>query len=765
MAQSGKMLLVDVPVEIKDDASLDLAAVLESLQAISGEIVLERLLVCLLRAIIHNSGAEEAFLLLEHAGELLIQASGTGAGDAITVLHEATPPTDEQLPTAIVNHVQRTREILALGDATRDPRFATSLYIARRRPKSVLCMPVLLHDRVMGILYLENNRTTDNFSPARIKTTRILVSQAAISLENARLYAEINRESQIRQRAEQVFRTITEATASVTGKDFFRSLLRHLTSAFDVREAFIAECTDHSMRRARKIVLIKDGKFQEQQEYELVGTPCEAVLRGEVRYYPKNLTRLFPKADGRESYLGAPLFDGAGKVLGHMVITSDRPMDLDPQDRAVFEIFAARAGVELERKKTEDTLRHSEHHLRQLNEQLEDYSHNLERRVAERTREIEQRRKVAESLRGLLAVLNSNRTGEELQSFIVSQANLLFGSDTSAIFHFDAQENLFRLESVHGRSANAREGWELPHRVGEAIKSLRPAAISSQDASVVRVTDDEPEDFGNHALLAVPLIVSGETYGCLALYYGTRRTFSQEEIAMALAFGDEAALAIENDRLRNLAKQATVIEERSRLARELHDSVTQSIYSLTLLAEGWQRMALNGELADVVSPLAELGQIAQQALKEMRLLIYELRPPALEQEGLLGALHLRLAAVEKRAGVDARLIAQDVLDLPAAIEEGLYRIAQEALNNSLKHAAATSVTVRLENSEHGLAMQIADNGRGFDTWASPNSSGGIGLTSMRERVERLGGSLQICSTPGSGTTVLVRLDSLEVSNE
>jgi signal transduction histidine kinase len=228
---------------------------------------------------------------------------------------------------------------------------------------------------------------------------------------------------------------------------------------------------------------------------------------------------------------------------------------------------------------------------------------------------------------------------------------------------------------------------------------------------------------------------------------------------------DQAAQAIDNARLRQQASQLAVMEERARLARELHDSVTQSLYSLTLLAEGWQRLIRSGQADNLVETLSEMGKIAQQALKEMRLLVYELRPPMLEQEGLLGALHQRLAAVEKRAGVEARLLAKDIVDLPAPIEEGLYRIAQEALNNSLKHAAATSVTVCLGTDDQGLVLEIADDGRGFDMGAEPHHQGRIGLASMRERVERLGGSLEILSTPGKGTTVLVRLHPMEVSNE
>lgn len=220
-------------------------------------------------------------------------------------------------------------------------------------------------------------------------------------------------------------------------------------------------------------------------------------------------------------------------------------------------------------------------------------------------------------------------------------------------------------------------------------------------------------------------------------------------------------LEISNQKLAELASHAeelAKIKERNRLARELHDSVTQSLYSLTLLAAGWRRLVIKGEHISIEDSLAEIEQVAQQALKEMRLLIYELRPPELENEGLQGALHHRLSAVEKRAGVEARLVTDDVLDLRPEVEEALYAIAVEALNNALKHSAATNVMVKLRESDGFVQMEVKDNGCGFDLLQS-RASRGIGLKSMRERVENMDGRLEINSTPGEGTTIKVEVSA------
>jgi signal transduction histidine kinase len=162
-----------------------------------------------------------------------------------------------------------------------------------------------------------------------------------------------------------------------------------------------------------------------------------------------------------------------------------------------------------------------------------------------------------------------------------------------------------------------------------------------------------------------------------------------------------------------------------------------------------------GNLEQAVDHLLRLGQVTQQALKEMRLLVYELRASALEAEGLVGALQYRLDAVEKRAGIEARLEVGEMTELPALVEEGFYRIAQEALNNALKHAMATLVIVRINSTNEAAELEVIDNGGGFDP-ALASNTGGIGLASMQERAEQLHGSLTVVAKPGSGARIRVK---------
>jgi signal transduction histidine kinase len=204
------------------------------------------------------------------------------------------------------------------------------------------------------------------------------------------------------------------------------------------------------------------------------------------------------------------------------------------------------------------------------------------------------------------------------------------------------------------------------------------------------------------------------------------------------------------------AEELAVLQERNRLARELHDSVTQSLYSLTLLAEAGQRMIRAEDLQQIAGNQTRLGQIAQQALQEMRLLVYELRPLALKSEGLVGALEQRLETVERRAGIQARVLVEGEVDLAPGLEEELYGIAQEALNNALKHARASKIVLSVRMVDKSVILEVADDGQGFDL-AEVQVKGGLGLISMQERAEKIGGQLDIDSAPGEGTRVSVKV--------
>jgi PAS domain S-box-containing protein len=210
-------------------------------------------------------------------------------------------------------------------------------------------------------------------------------------------------------------------------------------------------------------------------------------------------------------------------------------------------------------------------------------------------------------------------------------------------------------------------------------------------------------------------------------------------------------------------KEKAVAAERSRLARELHDSVTQALYSVTLYAEA-TRLALSAEKQQVAAEnLRDLHNIAREAMLDMRMLIFELHPPVLKEEGLVAALQARLASVESRARLQTEIRVEGERRLPLAVEEELFRIALEALNNVIKHANAQQVSVALKFDGKGVCLEIVDDGVGFDP-DTAKESGGMGLLGIEERVQRIQGSFAIKSTPGDGTTLRVTVRDAEIGS-
>ena len=257
--------------------------------------------------------------------------------------------------------------------------------------------------------------------------------------------------------------------------------------------------------------------------------------------------------------------------------------------------------------------------------------------------------------------------------------------------------------------------------------------------------------------LAVPLKAKDVVIGVLDVQSKRLNAFDEKDMTVLQSLAHQAAIALENARLYQRAQQLAVMEERNRLARDLHDSVTQSLYGVTLFAEAAGRLLSAGNVDLATEHLQDLQKTAQDALREMRLLIFELRPPLLGENGLAMALQARLEAVEERAGLETtfRMEGQEQR-LPPEIEEGLYRVAQEALNNALKHAQAQQIQVYLCQQLTRVTLEVSDDGIGFDV-AAPPRRGGMGLRSMTERAAQLGAKLNICSQPGKGTCVSVEV--------
>lgn len=282
--------------------------------------------------------------------------------------------------------------------------------------------------------------------------------------------------------------------------------------------------------------------------------------------------------------------------------------------------------------------------------------------------------------------------------------------------------------------------------VAEGIRQLHLA-----DA---RYTPVHPflREVGWDTVVCIPLIYRGVSLGVFTVYYPPGPPPAEGEIAFFSAIADQAAVAVENARLLVAAQEKAALEERQRLARELHDSVSQGLYGITLGAQT-ARTFMESDCTHARESLDYVLSLAKATHTEMRSLIFALRPESLASEGIVEALNRRTAAITARHELLVETHLCNEPELPLEMKEALYRIAQEALHNVVKHAHATCCQLHLYQSQGAIVLEVCDDGVGFN----PSSSfpGHLGLHSMRERALRLGGTLELASSPGKETRVRV----------
>lgn len=383
----------------------------------------------------------------------------------------------------------------------------------------------------------------------------------------------------------------------------------------------------------------------------------------------------------------------------------------------------------------------------------------------ERILEAEGRHQMAESLRVMLAILNSNRSLGEILDYIVTHvSSRLMECQGTAIFAYHLKDKTIGIQAAHGLSTTLVDVQYLPgyEAAKQAVQTRQPVTVTN---SRNKAEDDFDMESNSaewamasqlmvifQAWLAVPLIVKGEIYGTILMYYSEPRQFSREEINLALMFSDQVALAIENARLRIQAENAAVISERNRLARELHDAVSQTLFSANLIAEVLPRLWDRNQTEARVR-LAELCQLTRGAFSEMRTLLFELRPAVFKEAKIGDLLKHLVQGISVQSQIPISLKVDGDLQLPAEVQIALYRITQEALNNIVKHAEPEQAYVTLNCQPEKVELSICDNGFGFDP--TRISSEHFGVSIMRERAASINADLRLVSKPGCGTRVEV----------
>lgn len=476
-----------------------------------------------------------------------------------------------------------------------------------------------------------------------------------------------------------------------------------------------------------------------------VGTPEKIV--GKTDYdlaWTKEQADFFRMVDQRVMANNVPeylIFEPQRQAGGRNAWFVTNKMPLHDKDGNVIGVLGT-AEDDTMRKEAEDSL-------------LKAYD-ELELRVKERTAAEREQRILAEALRENLSILSSTLNLDEvLDRILVAIGRVVPHETTNIILLTGKQVVVVRSRDQAGKYGLSQDSGktfllsDLPNL--EKMASTRePMIINETQGSPFWVQKSTTKWIRSY--LGVPIQIDGKVIGFINLNSATPNYFDDQQAERLKAFVDQAAIAINNARLYAQAKEFATLQERQRLARDLHDAVSQTLWTASLISEVlptlWDKDPEEGR-----RNLEKLQRLTRGALAEMRTLLLELRPKGLE-EATLGNLMEQLAqALMSRKKLNISVVSEGDDRVPPDVQIGFYRIAQESLNNIAKHSRATNVTINLLNRNNHVKLVIKDNGRGFNSEKIASES--LGIKIMRERADAIGASLEIQTNPGNGVTITV----------
>ncbi len=776
-------------------AAIDLAAAMKAAQAISKMIHLDQLTATLMQVVIENAGAETGALVLLEDDRLTVVAQCSGSRqcnlEKIAVAGCAT------IPVSVIQSVERTSETLVFDDAISEPSFLTDRYIQNQQTRSLLCMPILKQNQLIGILYLENNLSTGVFTSDRLQVLKLLIAQAAISLENARLY------ERLANYAETLERKLEEQTQALQQEIIDRERTEDALRQSEANYRNLLQTANSVIIRydpQGRIRYINDYgiKLLGYEEHQILGrTLFETIIPDietsgrDVKPFVHDLLRnpqAYPQGEGENlcrdgrrvwvAWSNQAIFNEQGEFVEILSVGNDTT----------------------QRKQAEEALQHSEAKFRAIfaNSQVGIY-----------------RTRICDGL-----ILNANQRFADL-------------------FGFDSPQEIIGIEHTIGYWVNPsdrQQGIEVMKRDGE-VRSYEAqmrkrdgtvfwglfssylnagddyiegviADISDRKQAEVALQASEAELRSLFSAIPDPLCVfnaKGQVIGAIKgnpsygelhreEYIGKtlHQLYATEQADEFLSYIQQVlrtqqVLTVEYSQwiagreiwfsariapirheqviwlarditLQKRAEAASILEERNRMAREIHDTLAQAFTGI-LAQVGAAKQVLTDDSEATQAHLDLIEELARTGLTEARRSVVALRPQLLEEGSLQSALH-RLVAQLRTAAMDTTLyyeIEGAVYSLPTEVESNLLRIGQEALTNAIRHANADEIRVELIYDRDQFCLRVRDNGQGFGVGSIPASEG-FGLLGMSERAERIGAQLTIRSQPGEGTEMIVTVD-------
>jgi GAF domain-containing protein/HAMP domain-containing protein len=590
---------------------------------------------------------------------------------------------------------------------------------------SWLGVPLTISDQVLGMMAVQSYTNSRAYDEHDRDLLTAIASQVAIAIQNARLFEEASSRA---ERLAVVNRIASAASATLHLRDLMETVYQEIVPAFKA-DAFFIALYDEEANELDFCFQVDEG-VREAPERRPLGTGLTSivvtekkplVIRDEQeRDRLLSSPQLFGTMKRAASWLGAPMLVGE-RVIGVISVQSYRSDAWCEEDQLLLFTIADQIAVALEN--------------------------------ARLFAEAERRMQDLEALYRADEELYRHLHLEEVLQTLVDVAVDILQADKSSMMIWDAQQERLVVGAARGFSPETMAHMSFAPGEGIAGRVVtigEPAVVEDVDTDprvARRITDPE----GIRSFMHIPVEIDGQIFGVFNVNYAQPRAFGGEEQRLFTALAQRAALVIENAQLYEQAQELAVMEERSRLARDLHDAVTQTLFSASLIADVLPRLWKQDPDVGRVR-LEEVRQLTRGALAEMRTLLLELRPAALVEAEMDELLRQLAEATTGRARVPVSVEVAGDCPLPSDVKVAMYRIVQEALNNIAKHAEASQATVGLCCGPELVTLRINDDGHGFDLNNVPPDHLGLGI--MRERAEAIGAILTIESEVGRGTEVM-----------
>jgi PAS domain S-box-containing protein len=443
---------------------------------------------------------------------------------------------------------------------------------------------------------------------------------------------------------------------------------------------------------------------------------------------------------GLRACWSSPILSSERKVLGTFAIYYREPRTPNPEQHEIIEQITHLASIALERKQAEAALRASEQLARG---QVEALAQNLD---------ILATAPAPENLIGqMLSTIGGFLNAQSVVMWLLEETK------GSVILRAAAEgENFAATDSEHPFIKDPRS-WQNAPWLREIFFTGVPAVVEDleNDPRVSSTMRDYFRSKGTKKLLEIPTLVGGDVKGFIGIRHGDRPPYRPEEIELAQALAHQAMFAIQFDQFADQSQQAAVLEERNRMARDIHDTLAQGFTGVIIQLEAAEDAISSGRQKEGDKHLHRAASLARRSLTEARRSAHALRPDALERDNLWDALKGIIKITTAGTALHTTFELRGKLpELPPIWQENLLHIGQEALSNTLKYAHARHFRTRLRCNARGVRLELHDDGGGFEL---KDRNDGLGLTGMRERVQQMNGELEITSALGKGTNILVAL--------